>query len=256
MASEKKKVEIIQEESASWLATFADLATLLFTFYCLIYGSCTYQPGKWEPTKNPALKKMLSVLAGGTKMSLYRSAGDGSLPAYNAVVPLFTNPFSMTPEQRAEVESRINDVIDLAQERHDIDQLSVEATEEGVLFRFSDPIMFGLGMAEPTPASYPFLRAIAAVGRARPCDIRVEGHTDNIPVAGGRWPSNWELSGARAAAIVRFLESQGIGSSSIRAVACGEYAPRAPNRTERERRLNRRVDILLNFRDHDTGLPG
>ena len=242
-------VEIVQEEPASWLATFADLATLLFTFYCLIYGSCTYRPGKWETKKSPALEKMLTVLAGGTKPSLVAKAGDGGLSGYNAIIPLLTNPFEMSPEQRAAVEDNLGDMIHLAEERSSLDQMSIESTEEGLRFRFADPIMFGSGMAEPTPGVYPFLRSIAAIIRSKPCDVTVEGHTDNVPSRGSRWPSNWELSATRAAAIVRFLESQGLGRSSISAVACGEFYPRYPNDGELNRRLNRRVEILINFRN-------
>ncbi len=242
-------VEIIQEEPASWLATFADLATLLFTFYCLIYGSCTYRPGKWETKKSPALEKMLTVLAGGTKTSLVSGSGDGGLSGYNAIIPLLTNPFRMSPEERAEVEENLEDMIHLAEENQSLDQLNIETTEEGIRFRFADPIMFGSGMAEPTPAVYPLLRSIAAIIRSKPCEVTVEGHTDDIPSRSPRWPSNWELSATRAASIVRFLEKQGLGRANISAVACGQFYPRFDNDGELNRRRNRRVEIMVKFND-------
>jgi chemotaxis protein MotB len=74
--------------------------------------------------------------------------------------------------------------------------------------------------------------------------IRVEGHTDDVP-AGGAYPTNWELSTARALAVVRFLQSQGIDPSRLAAAGYGEYRPIAPNDTAEGRSQNRRIEIVL-----------
>jgi len=97
----------------------------------------------------------------------------------------------------------------------------------------------------PAIEADPLIRRIADQLRGLSNPIHVEGYTDNTPVSGQRFPSNWELSAARAAAVVRMLEMNGVNSERMAAVGFGEHKPAYSNRTEEGQRLNRRIIIVL-----------
>ena len=106
--------------------------------------------------------------------------------------------------------------------------------------------MFDLGQADLKPEALEILDHLAEVLKQIPNPVRVEGHTDNWPINNERFPSNWELSTARATNVVRqLIEEHGLDPSSFRPRGYGEYRPLAPNDTEDNRALNRRVDIVL-----------
>jgi len=248
-----------QEEPASWLATFGDMATLLLTFYVMIYASCTYKPGQWE-TAQSALERMLAVLPGQSGASLVSTAGHGLLPGQNSVVPLFGAGGRFSREEWAQIEKSLHSALTpgggktaegMSEETLDGESadamVEIEPTEGGVVFRLSEPIAFRKSQADLNSTIRPFLRTVSDVVRERECEILVEGHTCDLPIHTARFASNWELSGARAAEVVRFLVGQGILENTVSAVACGEFYPRVPNVDEDSRRRNRRVDIQITF---------
>ena len=89
------------------------------------------------------------------------------------------------------------------------------------------------------------LAKVASNLKGLPHKIRVEGHTDNVPIRSKRFPSNWELAGARAAEVVKLLAANGIDPTLLSAVSFGEYAPRASNDTPEGKAKNRRINITL-----------
>ncbi len=251
-----------QEEPASWLATFGDMATLLLTFYVMIYASCTYRPGQWE-TAQSAIEKMLAVLPGRSGATLIASVGHGVLPGQNAVIPLFGAGGRFSPEEWAKIEKSLEETLTpgggsmidgVAPDEAAGDMVEIEPTEGGVVFRLAEPIAFRKGHADLNPAIYPFLRTVSNLVEKRACEILVEGHTCDLPIHTADFESNWELSGARAAEVLRFLVSEGIPGSAVSAAACGEFSPRVPNTGEASRKRNRRVDIQITFEDLEPGL--
>jgi chemotaxis protein MotB len=106
-------------------------------------------------------------------------------------------------------------------------------------------VLFPSGSAEIQPAALPALESIAAILRPLPCPVRIEGHTDNRPISTPLFPSNWELSGARASRIVRLFEKLGVASIRMSVAGQGEYQPIADNSTEDGRNRNRRVTLIV-----------
>jgi chemotaxis protein MotB len=236
-----------QEEPASWLATFGDMATLLLTFYVLIYASCTYKPGQWETTRS-ALERVLSVMAGTSSTTLASSAGTGALGGENAAIPLY----GVGEETEGDVTmlgQALKEAYEAASDERYWGNVEIEPSGGGLIFRISEPIAYRIGSADMTTSIEPLLSSVAKVIRAEPAEVVVEGHTCDLPIRSGRFESNWELSGARAAEAVRFLLSEGIGESSISARAWGEYRPLVPNEDESSRSRNRRVEIQVTFLD-------
>jgi chemotaxis protein MotB len=108
-----------------------------------------------------------------------------------------------------------------------------------------DSVLFGRADASLTPSGQALLQRLAVLLRRHPGEISVEGHADNRPISTPRFPSNWELSSARAAAVARFLVSQGMDSRRLKVIGFGDTRPLEDNRTEAGRAANRRVSLVL-----------
>lgn len=125
---------------------------------------------------------------------------------------------------------------------------SVTVTREtpGIVIRFADSVLFDLGRDVIKPEAESLLERVARFLGGEEYHLRVEGHTDNLPISNERFPSNWELSTARATRVVRFLaETQAIDPRRLSAVGFGEYRPLVPNTSDENRALNRRVDLVI-----------
>lgn len=114
-------------------------------------------------------------------------------------------------------------------------------------------VLFAVGQADMAAEARTLLKPVAAllVGNGR--QVQVEGHTDNLPIETEQFPSNWELSSARAASVVRWFMEQGIDGAGLSAIGYGEYRPVADNGTPEGRRANRRIAILLSRQTDDSG---
>jgi len=124
--------------------------------------------------------------------------------------------------------------------------IQVTHTHQGTRISFEDQVLFNFGRAAINPAGFVFLDKIADALDKMPHAVRVEGHTDNVPIQTRRFPSNWELSVARAVNVVKyFAEVSNIDPKRLSAVGYGESRPVAPNDTRANRAKNRRVEIFL-----------
>lgn len=122
---------------------------------------------------------------------------------------------------------------------------SVIVSEKRISLSLGEGVLFASGKAELTEAAGPVLDAIAKDMVNLKNEVRVEGHTDNVPIRGGLYRSNWELSMARAYAVITRLESAGLDPRRISGVGYGEYRPIGDNKTPEGRAQNRRIEISL-----------
>ena len=150
---------------------------------------------------------------------------------------------------KAELEKKSAEYGQLAKSlQGEIEAGRVELTElKGKLtVKMKDKILFASGSATIGKEGLAALAKVAeALRGVQGKVIRVEGHTDNVPVGAGPWASNWELSTARALAVVRALQDRGVDPTKLAAAGYGEYQPIAPNDTPEGRSLNRRIEIVL-----------
>lgn len=130
-------------------------------------------------------------------------------------------------------------------EQLDIPGVSVTQGQSGVTLRIDDSLLFDSGQAALTAQGQGVIDHLGALLTDFDGEISVEGHTDDVPISTARFPSNWELSSARAIAVVRFLERQGLEASRLRAVGYADTRPMASNASIDGRRANRRVELLL-----------
>lgn len=123
---------------------------------------------------------------------------------------------------------------------------TVEVKEEEIVINLPSPVLFDVGKAELKDTALDVLHSVAESLKTIPNEIVIEGHTDNIPIYGGKYRSNWELSAARAFSVRDyFIKVEGIDEKRISCVGYGEYRPIAPNDTEENRAKNRRIEIKI-----------
>lgn len=152
-------------------------------------------------------------------------------------------------EKVKEVSKTYEDLLDTMKGEIAQGQVTISELKGKLTVNMVDAVLFDSGKAEVKPAGMEILKKVVDIlkdvkGRA----IRIEGHTDNVQIVGNlakKFPSNWELSSARAINVARFLQSQGIDPTVLAAVAYGEYKPVAGNDTEEGKAKNRRIEIIL-----------
>lgn len=125
------------------------------------------------------------------------------------------------------------------------DNIDVVVSEGTVSFRISSEILFGSGQADVSQQGFDELQKLVPILEASDLRITVTGHTDTVPIRTDRFPSNWELSSARAGSVVRYLEARGVAPARLRAIGYASADPIADNSIETGRALNRRVELIL-----------
>ncbi len=218
-----------------WLITYADLITLLLVFFVVMYAMSQVDKAKYEKLKDSLSKSMTVVGAGGRDDTIIQG-GAGVLPQENVI---------LAPEQ-LEFERIAKDVEQMAKEAGLEGQVETTLDKQGLVVSISNAGFFEPGEATLRGEVVPTLDRIARMLKAADHDLRIEGHTDNIPISTPKYPSNWELSAVRATTIVRFLvERHSLAPRRLSAAGYGEYYPKVPNDTEAHRAQNRRVDIVV-----------
>lgn len=149
----------------------------------------------------------------------------------------------------AEPENHLPDPEPLALARSTLpelgDDIEIIRNKESISFRINSEILYSSAKADLSLAGLAVLQRLVPVFRDSSYAITVEGHTDSVPVRAGRYASNWELSGARAGSVVRYLEANGIDSTRLRAIGYADTRPLAGNDTDQGRAANRRVELIL-----------
>ncbi|MCJ7615180.1 MAG: flagellar motor protein MotB [Desulfobacterales bacterium] len=235
----KKKKKINEEKKgAGWLTTFNDLITLLMVFFVLLFTMSTIDVKKLKEVQY-GLQSAIGVLKEGQRVSV---------EVIEPPIPPDVESVTTPEEIEEEVPDEIRDFVKAFDSEPEI---TATYTKKGVLITLSDTVLFQFGMADINPESFPVLDKIAAIISKTSESVRVEGHTDNVPVVHSkRFPSNWELSIKRAINVVKyFVEIGKIPPQRLSAVGYGESKPLFPNDTTEHRAGNRRVEMLLEMED-------
>lgn len=234
-----KNSEIQQKNAVGWLTTFNDLITLLLVFFVFLFSMGTIDKKKMKDF-HYALQSGLGIFKEGKKVSV----GIKEKRFVDDMSHMMTQPEGESnSEKRRRMESLIENTINAI----DTDSgIRVTYTQQGVNFTFEDTVLFDFGRAEINSEAFLFLDKIAGAVKTLPYPIRVEGHTDNVPIKTKHFPSNWELSIARAVNVVKYLaEKCNLNPRRLSAAGYGESKPAIPNTTTANRAKNRRVEIVL-----------
>ncbi len=211
-----------------WLVSYADFITLLFAFFTTMYAISTVDA-----------QKLVSVVG-----SMQEAFDSTARPAPVVRTPS-ARPSQTTPTDAAP--SREQRLAELLRARLAHRAVDVEIDRRGVVVSLREAGSFPRGSADLSEAAREVLGELAAtLGAGATHTLRVEGHTDDIPMRSGRFASNWELSTARATSVVSYLvQDLGLEPGRLSASGYGEYHPRVPNTTEADRARNRRVDVVI-----------
>ena len=245
MSKRHKGHEGGHENAERWLLTYADLITLLMVFFVVLYSMSSADSTKWQQI-SAALQQAFNVdvLQGQAATSISNGVPQPAAPIDTLIS---NNDVPQVSRIQAAIEQAINSAGKEASTQ--TPDVTVGTDKEGVVIRLSGSYLFDSGRAELKPNSFGILDAIAAQLKLLPNDIRVDGHTDSTPLVGSPlYPTNWELSSARAISVVQYLISRGISPQRLVAAGFGEFQPLDTDPTEEAFRRNRRIELKLTER--------
>lgn len=233
------------------MVSFADFITLLFAFFVVMYSISSVNKGKYE-TFSESLDKALfhseKVLREVEPIQV------GTIPTRIQPIEL-PNLITVTQEEHQlseeimEEKRRLNEVSDEFQRALqpfvESQLVGIKKHDFWVELEMNSELLFASGKAELSGKAIPVLEKVAEVVRDVPNVINVEGYTDDVPISTGIYPSNWDLSSARATSVVKELVKNNIPPTRLSAVGFGEFHPIADNKDEAGRFKNRRVVLVL-----------
>jgi chemotaxis protein MotB len=218
-----------------WLLTYADMITLLLAFFIILFSISTINKVK--------LQRLVHDVGGGFN----------NIDAINN--PPNGKTVSATKDTLQAMQGQLQAFISSNKIQK---QVQTKITKDGkkrelVISLLSDKPVYDSGSADLHDETKKILDEVNRQLKGRENQVRVEGNTDNVPIANSEFPSNWELSSARATGVARYLvEHDGLNPLRISALGYGEYRPKYPNDTDAHRAMNRRVDVVILDTDQAT----
>lgn len=257
-----------QESHDRWLVSYADFITLLFAFFVVMYSISSVNEGKY--------KVLSATLIGAFNVPKKEASSPDviNLKEYdkNSVIDFpgeakKEGDIKSENTQKGEGEGAGNDLDQLSDQVEaafadliEDENIAVDGNETWVEISLNSNLLFTSGSARPNTKALPIIQQIADILGGYENPVHVEGFTDNVPINSSVFPSNWELSAARSATVVRLLAEEGVDPDRLAAVGYGEFQPKASNSTSEGRSQNRRVVLIvsrdLNIRRSVSGASG
>lgn len=209
-----------------WLLTYADLITLLLGLFVILYAMSKIDAGRYAE-----IVEALGGVFGGAEQGVM----NGTQGIIQSSVPVVNERDRIEREIRNQLNANVAQGL-----------VSVEQNERGVTVHMMEELLFSSGKADLKQSSLSALDSLASVLASFRNDIRVEGHTDNVPIHNLQYPSNWHLSVSRAMNTAYYLIGDNrIDPERLSVTGYSEYRPLAPNTSDENRTRNRRVDIVI-----------
>jgi len=235
----KKKPENPPPGAPLWMTSYGDMVTQILIFFVMLFTFSSIDAARFRElaiSLQSAFKGGTGVLVGGQSITV------------ETLGPTRANLVQLT--------EAMHQIMNIVESSGLKGAVEANINERGLVISIKDSTFFDLGKAELKPRSRQILDNIGRALKGLPNQIRIEGHTDNLPINTPQFPSNWELSTARATTVLRYLiEHVGLSPEKMSAVGYGEYRPLFPNDTEEHRARNRRVDIVVLLEEASKGEP-
>jgi chemotaxis protein MotB len=272
MARRKRHEEPDNHER--WVVSYADFITLLFAFFVVMYSISSVNEGKYRVLSDTltdafvtAAQSLDPVQVGERVRSMEPMSGEFATPEQEQQpLPPEPVPEEEIPEEEPGVVSSgpaepplaaiANRLDNMLKSFVDKELVSVTQTERGIEVEMKSKMLFPSGSARMSRDALIALRAVANIVKPISNTINVEGHTDNVPIRTVTFPSNWELSAARAASVVHLFTRLGVDAKRLSAIGYGEHQPLADNDSEEGRQKNRRVAVVIMAAKHERALMG
>jgi chemotaxis protein MotB len=240
MARRQKRAE--HENLDRWLVSYADFITLLFAFFVVMYAISSVNEGKYKIFS----ASLISVFGNkGVKPEATASSGEQEMLLKSLVErrnARLAERQRIQQERLQAIAHNLNQVLDPLLKSG---QVSITQTERGLVLEINASVLFDSGEAVLQGGVVKTLTHVAQVLQQGDNAIEVEGHTDDVAISTVRFPSNWELSSARASSVVRMFIEHGVAAVRLTAVGSADNHPVAPNATPEGRARNRRVTVTI-----------
>ncbi|MBU5593687.1 flagellar motor protein MotB [Amphibacillus sp. MSJ-3] len=238
-----------QDGSPGWMTTYSDLVTLLLCFFVLLFSMSQIDVARFEAIAESFRNR--NILFEGSP-----SAIDFEFPNNSAAMPDQDDGFDLKKENLFEsgeiaknqesLEELLAEVEGFLEEHQLQDVITANRTDQGVVLILQERILFDTAEAVIKSEGEPFLDKVALLLSNIPNYVRVEGHTDSRPISTEQFPSNWELSGARASSVIRYIINSGdFIEERFISVGYGDTRPIVPNDSSENWQKNRRVEIII-----------
>lgn len=259
-----KKKSKKSENSERWLLTYSDLITLLMILFIVLYSISNVNSAKYDklsqslnsalntgilPGEDSVLENGSGIIDDGTNNS---SSTDNSANTDNNSLNTTQNGDSVSEykAEKKEFSKLREDISEIVNDSNLKGNVSITMESRGLIISFSDQLFFDSGKSEIKDNMEDTFDDIAKLLNRTDNLISVEGHTDNVPIHNSEYSSNWQLSSMRAVNVVEYLiNNYNINPSRLSAIGYGEYRPVADNKTKDGRIKNRRVDIVLLYKN-------
>ena len=226
----KKKEHHEEHVDEAWLLPYSDMLTLLLALFIVMFAMGQTDAGKFKQMS----QQFNIIFAGGSGVMQQ----DG-----NSVIPMEVSPGQAEYDKMTEVKKMLEE--EITKEGYS-DKVKVELNSEGLEISIQDAVLFNTAEAEVKNNLSPLLVQISNLLQGLDNQVKVVGHTDNIPIKNDKFRSNWELSSMRAINVMNFIVSSGkISPDKVSIQAYGEYMPKFENTTDAGRAKNRRVEIIV-----------
>lgn len=246
MAREKKTE--VKEGLPEWMATYGDMVTLLLCFFVLMFATSSVDAEKFKQVASSFSKSSLIVINSQQQQSILDALGNGLV-----AMPEVKGDSDKENEQKLQEEgteelAKIVENFKTYFAQNDLqDKVEIEQNDRYITLNFKDGILFDLGKADLKPEAKVILNVVADELLKYPDnDIKIEGHTDNLPIKTEQYPNNWYLSAARAISVATyFTDVKHFSPARISTEGYGEHRPKVPNNSLENRIINRRVEIKI-----------
>ena len=248
--SRRRRSRIEETENHDrWLISYADFITLLFAFFVVMYAISSVNEGKYRVLSD-TLVNAFSTPPKSTQPIQVGEPEKQIAPTENKIDTASKKPLllikppkpSINEKRMQEIAERVQDAM---QPLIDKGLISIDHNKLWVEVEMNTSILFDSGSSELENDGTPPLIELSKILRTLPNHIDVEGHTDNLPISTSVFPSNWELSAARAASVVHLFSKNGVVPDRLAAIGFGEFRPKMTNSSLLGRRTNRRVVVVI-----------
>lgn len=246
-----KKEEESSGGAPEWMATYSDLVTLLLCFFAIMFSMSSIDASKFKAFINSFNDGLSIYYENGSTIGEGNMLGNGinQFPAFEEVFYQELN-MNLVKDKQKEIEERAEEFESFVELAKLEDRVKVEYTDSYIKVQLlDDSVLFDIGEADLKDSAKKMLTVLNdELMKYTEHIIKIEGHTDNVPISTEKYPSNWYLSSARAISVAEYLiKSHSFNPEKISADGRGEYSPIASNSTFEGRAKNRRVELYIYF---------
>ncbi|MEK6596020.1 MAG: flagellar motor protein MotD [Pseudomonadota bacterium] len=237
-----------------WLVSYADFITLLFAFFVVMYAISSINEGKYRILSHSLVNAFKSNNSS-SDVVVHQSTelmSDNDHRTQQAdSIKLIDDLKALKIKKQEKMKSMAKNILHALESLVKDGQVKVTQSSSGITVEINASVLFSPGQAKLAENSSLTLQAVAHVIKEQKHEIHVEGHTDNLPIHTESFPSNWELSTARASSVIRLFVENGVEPHRLTAIGYGENRPIETNETPEGRKRNRRVTIMILSTDPD-----